>query len=639
VVTVAPNDRAGLEAQVDGAWTTPVTFRGIEVITFGSQGTGAAPQVTFTENSINAALTPGQTYNSTVLEAVRFTGPYGSGTGTFTNNSFTGWTTAVNNQVAATIPMSGNWWGTSSDSAIQAAITNSGGGVVDFSTFLATGTDSAPSTIGFQADLSSLVVSPLGAQTGSIGRVQEGVNLVAQGGTVNIAAGTYSDGVVTVNTANLTVNAAAGVSGFSFALGSANNLTLAGSGNVNITGNGNGNTLNGNSGANALSGNDGNDTLAGGGGNDTIDGGGGIDTADFSEKTTAVVLTLNGATNATASIGGVAEDTIVNIENITGGSAADTLTGDGLANTLLGNGGNDTLRGLGGNDTLDGGTGTDTADFSEKTTAVVLTLNGATNATASIGGVAEDTIVNIENITGGSAADTLTGDALNNNLLGNGGNDTLTGGGGNDYIRGGAGNDFLDGGTGTADLADFSDKTTAVVLTLNGATNATATVGGVAEDTIVNIENITGGSAADNLTGDALANTFRGLGGNDTLTGGDGNDSLTGGDGNDTFLFSIAPNSSTNRDTITDFISATDKLSFSRAVYSGFGSQTALTSGQFASGANLTTASNANQRFIYDTNSGILRFDSDGSGATASIEVAVLSSKPTIVFGDFSLIA
>jgi Ca2+-binding RTX toxin-like protein len=424
-----------------------------------------------------------------------------------------------------------------------------------------------------------------------------------------------------------------------------------------LTGDALANSLVGNGGNDTLSGGDGNDTLTGGDGNDSLDGGTGTaDTANFSDKTTAVVLTLNGATNATATIGGVAEDTIVNIENITGGSAADTLTGDILANTLIGNSGNDTLLGLIGNDVLrggddndflDGGTGNDTADFADKTTAVVLTLNGATNSTATIGGVAEDTIVNIEYITGGSAADTLTGDALANRLHGNSGNDTLLGLSGNDSLRGGDGNDSLDGGTGT-DTADFADKNIAVVVTINGATNATATIGGVAEDTIVNIENITGGSAADTLTGDALANslvgnggndTLSGLGGNDTLTGSDGNDNLTGGDGNDTFIFSTTPNTATNRDTITDFTSAVDKLTFSRAVFSGFGTQTALTSGQFASGANLTAANTTSQRFIYDTSSGILRFDSDGSGATASVEVAVLSTKPTLVIGDFSLIA
>ena len=33
-------------------------------------------------------------------------------------------------------------------------------------------------------------------------------------------------------------------------------------------------------------------------------------------------------------VGGVAEDTIRNIENVNGGSGNDTLTGDGLANVL-----------------------------------------------------------------------------------------------------------------------------------------------------------------------------------------------------------------------------------------------------------------------------------------------------------------
>lgn len=57
------------------------------------------------------------------------------------------------------------------------------------------------------------------------------------------------------------------------------------------------------------------------------------------------------------------------------------LTGEALANTLIGGAGNDTLRGMAGADVLDGGIGVDTAFYVEKTTAVVVTLNGAANAT------------------------------------------------------------------------------------------------------------------------------------------------------------------------------------------------------------------------------------------------------------------
>ena len=238
-----------------------------------------------------------------------------------------------------------------------------------------------------------------------------------------------------------------------------------------------------------------------------------------SEGSTAV--TLNGATNATVTVGAVADDTLRNIENVMGGSGNDILTGDILANTFSGAAGNDLLKGGAGNDVLDGGTGIDTADFSDKTTAVVVTLNGATNATATVGGVAQDTLRNIENVIGGSGNDTLTGDSLAN------------------LFRGGAGNDILNGGTGI-DTADFSDKTTAVVVTLNGATNATVTVGGIAEDTLRNIENVTGGSGNDILTGDTLANTLDGGFGNDLLKGGAGNDVLDGGAGRDTADFSGA---------------------------------------------------------------------------------------------------
>ena len=98
--------------------------------------------------------------------------------------------------------------------------------------------------------------------------------------------------------------------------------------------------------------------MKGGTGADFSTGGANVDTADYSDKTASVAVTLNGANFVTVSVGGLAEDTIKNIENVTGGSAADTLTGDNLANALSGGGNTDLLAGGNGNDTLKGGRAT-----------------------------------------------------------------------------------------------------------------------------------------------------------------------------------------------------------------------------------------------------------------------------------------
>jgi len=145
-----------------------------------------------------------------------------------------------------------------------------------------------------------------------------------------------------------------------------------------------------------------------------------------------------------------------------------------------------------------------------------------------------------------------------------------------------------------------------------------------------------GGAGNDRLIANEGNDRLLGGVGNDDLNGGEGNDTLTGGAGNDTFLFSTAP-SSANQDEITDFIHTSDKLSFSRAVFSGFGSQTLLTAGQFASGAGLIAATTTNQRFLYDSTSGILRFDRDGMGFLPALDVAVLSGSPTLLPSNFRL--
>ena len=72
--------------------------------------------------------------------------------------------------------------------------------------------------------------------------------------------------------------------------------------------------------------------------------------------------------------------------------------------------------------------------------------------------IGADTLLHIENVTGGSANDSLQGDAENNLLNGSAGNDTLIGGGGDDT---------LDGGSGLVDVASYELVAAGEKLTVN----------------------------------------------------------------------------------------------------------------------------------------------------------------------------
>lgn len=360
-----------------------------------------------------------------------------------------------------------------------------------------------------------------------------------------------------------------------------------------------------------------NDVLKGGGGNDVLDGGDGTaDWADYSDRAAAVVAVLNGPVDTIVTIGGVAEDTIRNVENLQGGSSIDVFVGDEQANELRGLGGDDVLKGGRGNDLLDGGDGLgDWADYSDMTAPIAIVLDGANDVTAIVSGVAEDTLRGIENLQGGLADDVLVGDNQTNELHGYFGNDVLKGGGGNDV---------LNGGEGTADWADYSDKIAFVVVTLNGASDASVVVDGIAEDIVRNIENLQGGAGDDVLVGDAQANELRGLAGDDILAGGAGNDVLVGGAGNDHFLFHAALDASTNLDRIVDFNVTEDTIQLYGAIFAGLTGLGTLTASQFVANAS-GTAQDADDRIIYETDTGKLLYDADGNLAGEAIQFALLS--------------
>jgi Ca2+-binding RTX toxin-like protein len=414
-------------------------------------------------------------------------------------------------------------------------------------------------------------------------------------------------------------------------------------------------TLTGTPLADVLRGYAGNDTLKGAGGKDALDGGTGVDTALYTDKTGAVVVTLNGATNATVTVAGIAEDTVRNIENVTGGSAADTLTGDALANTLVGGAGNDKLMGAAGNDNLtggvgkdvlDGGSGSDTVLYKDKTVAIALTLNGTTNATATVAGVAEDTIRNVENVTGGSGADTLTGDGFANILNGGAGNDIIRGGGGADTLIGGRGSDSLNGNSGS-DTVDYSKDaasggTLGVIVNLLGVGSQGGLLADTAKDgfgntdTVKNIPNVIGTQLNDQIYGGNHANKLSGGAGNDLINGGLGNDVLIGAAGNDTFVFNSALGS-TNIDTISDFVVVNDTMRLENAIFTALSTTGTLASAAFR--ANTTgLAGDSSDRVIYETDTGKLYYDANGSAAGGGIHFASLTAGLALSNADFFVI-
>ncbi|MGX7895754.1 hypothetical protein [Tsuneonella sp. HG222] len=280
-----------------------------------------------------------------------------------------------------------------------------------------------------------------------------------------------------------------------------------------IAGDARDNVLNGSAGNDYLYGLAGNDTILPGLGGGLAYGGAGIDTFSFAGLDIETSASL--VTNAAYGYG--PEILFFEFENLTGGSAKDTLQGDDNANRLDGAAGNDILITGKGGDTVIGGSGTDTVSYidSNGTVVVNLTLGKGYNNYAD-----SDTYSGIENVFGSSYADILIGDEGSNRLTGSFGNDTLIGG---------LGADVLDG-QGDADTVEYSDSigTVFVNLTLGRGYNNSAE-----GDVYVDVENVTGSAFADFVIGDAGANRIDGAGGNDTLIGALGADVLVGGAGSD----------------------------------------------------------------------------------------------------------
>ena len=112
-VTMALNDRLGLKAQVNSPYTADVTFRGIHLINYGVYPGTVPVQDVFEGNSIDGTIV--NTSGVIGSEAIRISNvepPSLTGTtATFTGNSFTNYTTAINNSTNVILLAANNYWG------------------------------------------------------------------------------------------------------------------------------------------------------------------------------------------------------------------------------------------------------------------------------------------------------------------------------------------------------------------------------------------------------------------------------------------------------------------------------------------------------------------------------------------------
>ena len=286
--------------------------------------------------------------------------------------------------------------------------------------------------------------------------------------------------------------------------------------------------------------------------------------------------------------------------NIEGTESADNRVGTSLSDFIFGFGGNDTLSGLEGADRIDGGTGNDVmiGGLGDDAYVVDSALDQVTEEAGLGSGI--DTILgsvslnlsstagtlNVENLTLTGFAFSGIGNGINNTLSGNDLGNLLSGLGGSDNLFGFGGNDTLDGGTGFDTV-----------------------VGGAGGD-IVN-----GGLNADTLTGDGpgLAQA------------------------EDFFRFDTAI--AGNVDRITDFSSAFDTIQLDDDIFGSLGQRPGDLAGSRFKANAAGVATDKSDRIIYETDTGMLRYDPDGNGSKAPVLFAQLSGAPGISASDFDVIA
>ena len=448
----------------------------------------------------------------------------------------------------------------------------------------------------------------------------------------------------------------------------------------------------------------GNDTLTGGGGADTFSILSGTNTITDLGNGTDILNVASGAIvwataygNLTATSSTISNGIALinaNGHNVSCASAGVWGLGWTIYNTsptgvtLVGSTHNDTIYGGWGlgagtsNDTLTGGGGDDTFSILSATNTITDLGNGADILTVSPGAIVWATAYG--NVTATSSTINNGTAYINANghdvsfylaggangwtmynisttgvaLVGSAHNDTIYGGWGfgagtgNDILTGAAGDDTFFILSGTHIIADLNYGVD--MLNVSSGATALATVYGNFAATSSTINNGTALinavghnvslASAGGVNGWSIANssptgvTLEGSNHNDIISGGTGNDTLTGGGGIDHFVFDTAPNTATNHDTIIDFVHGLDFLVVSKAIFSTI---TTWASNEFYAAPGAITGHISTDRIVYDTTTGNLYYDADGSGSGAAVLVALIgtTTHPTLDWNDIQLVA
>lgn len=192
-----------------------------------------------------------------------------------------------------------------------------------------------------------------------------------------------------------------------------------------------------------------------------------------------------------------------------------------------------------------------------------------------------------------------------------------------------------------------------LVVTLAAPQNKTGTadgdllVGGEGKDVLTGLagedlmrgnggdDRLLGGRSWDILRGGKGNDDLQGGAGADRLVGGAGADKLTGGAGVDEFVFDVPPGLK-HADRIEDFKAGVDLLVLENAVFRGL-PEGRLRASQFS----VTEGNNGTQlshRILYNSDTGALMYDSDGSGRVRGVVFGWLDTDLSLTTGDFLIV-